>query len=199
MLLLCALAHAENPGLGLRLAGEFLQDPSLSVGYGSSSLSGEGVVVLPLANHLEVGAVVGYRRLGGNLIAQDVATESSSWIWYAPITLNLGLRAPVGGLDVYGNIGPTMVIWAEQTPIDLGDGIGTSGGKYGISAETGLSVPIAVQHSLHDPEGGPAGLEVFGSLGYRQTFLRHADCPFESPCGLSFSAVRASVGLMLRL
>lgn len=198
-LLTITAALAESPGVGLRLSGELLQDRILAVSYGSSSLSADAVVVIPLVYHLELGASVGYRRMGGFLADDHGPTEQSSWIWYAPFQVTLGMRAPVGKIFVYGDLGPAVVAWEEKVPEDLPTGIGSSGGKLGLIGELGVAVPLAMSHSLHDPEGGPGGLEVTGTLGYRYTFPRVSGCVLTTPCGLSFSALRASVGILLRL
>ena len=199
MLCLLSAALAESPGVGLRLSGELLQDPILAVNYGSSSLSADAVVVVPLPYHLEVGASVGYRRLGGFLASDGTPTEDSSWIWYAPVQLTLGMRAPVSKVFLYGDLGPSVVAWEEKVPTQPQEGIGNSGGKWGVIGEVGVSVPLSLERSLHDPQGGPGGLEVTGTLGYRYTFPRVSGCFLETPCGLSFSALRASVGVLVRL
>jgi hypothetical protein len=198
-LLTIAVALAESPAIGLRLSGEILQDHLLAVSYGSSSLSADGVLSVPLPYHLELGAAVGYRRLGGSLTENDVATDVASWIWYAPIQLTLGVRAPVGQIFLNADAGPSVVAWEEKATENPPEGIGSSGAKLGLVGELGVAVPLRMSPSLHDPEGGFGGLEVTGTLGYRYTFPRVSDCLLSSPCGLSFSALRASVGLQLRL
>lgn len=198
-LLTIAAALAESPGIGLRLSGELLQDHLLSVSYGSSSLSADGVLSVPLPYHLEIGAAVGYRRLGGFLSDNGVVTEESSWIWYAPVQLTLGIRAPVSKIFLNADLGPVVVAWEEKAPEDLPEGIGSSGAKLGLVGEVGVAVPLQTSRSLHNPEGGIGGLEVTATLGYRYTFPRVSDCLLSSPCGLSFTALRASVGLLLRL
>jgi hypothetical protein len=198
-LLTISAALAESPGIGLRLSGELLQDRILSVTYGSSSLSGDAVLVVPLPYHLELGASIGYRRMGGNLSVDGTPTTDSSWIWYAPIQLTLGIRAPVSKVFLYGDLGPSVVAWEEKVPVEPEEGIGSSGGKLGIVGEVGVAVPLSTSHSLHDPQAGIGGLELTGTLGYRYTFQRTSGCVLESPCGLSFSALRASVGVLLRL
>ena len=198
-LLIVNAALAESPAIGLRLSGEILQDPVLAVTYGSSSLSADGVVSVPLPYHLELGASIGYRRMGGHLADGGVPTEETSWLWYAPLQMTLGLRMPVSKLFVIADAGPSVVVWEEQVPAEPLEGIGSSGGKIGLVGEVGVAVPLATPRTLHDPEGGASGLEVTGSLGYRYTFQRVSGCMLESPCGLSFTALRASVGVQLRL
>jgi hypothetical protein len=192
-------ALAESPAIGLRLSGEILQDPVIAVNYGSSSLSADGIFSMPLPYHLELGASIGYRRMGGSLSKDGAQTGESSWMWYAPVQVTLGVRMPVGKLFATADAGPAVVAWEEETPPDLEEGVGSSGGKIGLVGEVGVAVPIATQKTLHDPEGGPSGLEVTGTLGYRYTFPRISGCLLESPCGLSFTALRASVGVQLRL
>jgi hypothetical protein len=199
-LLTIAAALADSPGIGLRLSGELLQDRNLAVNYGSNSLSADGVVLIPLPNHLEIGLSAGYRRLGGSLSLDGAAVSSeSSWIWYAPIQVTLGLRVPVDKVFVYADAGPSVVAWEEKVPEEPALGIGSSGGKLGLVGEAGVAVPLPVSHSLHDPQGGFGGLELTGTLGYRYTLPRFSGCVLTTPCGLSFSALRASVGVMVRL
>lgn len=198
-LLTISAALAESPGIGLRLSGELLQDRILAVSYGSSSVSGEAVLVLPLPYHLELGATVGYQRLGGSLTADGAPTGESSWIWYAPVQVTLGMRAPVSTVFVYGDLGPSVVAWEEKVPYQPQEGIGSSGGKLGFVAEAGVAVPLNFQRSLHDPQSGPGGIEVTGTVGYRYTFPRVSGCVLETPCGLSFTALKASVGVLVRL
>jgi hypothetical protein len=192
-------AFAGEPGFGLRLSGEVLRDQVISVGYGSGSLSGEALVLLPLTEQLEIGAVFGYRRLGGSLTLDGVQTGESSWLWYAPMQLTLGARIPLNSLSVFGSVGPTLVLWGEEVPSGLADGVGTSGGKVGLAAEVGIGVPLQVQHSLHDPEAGIQALELQIGAGYRHTFRSMSGCLAESPCGLDFSALKATAGLVVRL
>ena len=199
MLCLLSAALAESPGIGLRLSGELLQDHILAVSYGSSSLSADGVLVVPLPYRLELGAAVGYRRMDGSLSVDDAPTDESSWIWYAPLQVTLGMRLPVSKVFLYGDVGPTVVAWEEKAPENIQEGIGSSGAKLGLVGEAGVAVPLALSHSLHDPEAGLNGLEITATLGYRYTFPRVSDCMLTAPCGLSFTALRMSVGVMLRL
>lgn len=186
------------PGLGLRLSGETLQDANIAAGYGSGSLSAEGLIAVPVGP-LEIGLSAGYRRLGGNLVDGTEPTEESSWISYAPLSLTLGARLPTGSMDLFGRIGPGLVIWEEAVPTDPLAGVGSSGVKYALLVEGGVGIPLPVLRSLHDPDSGPSGLELQIDVGYRYTLPRMSGCLFEAPCGLSFSALRAGVGLIVRL
>lgn len=203
LLSITAALAAEDSGtigIGARLSGELLSDRNLAMVYGSSSLSGEVYAVLPLPYHLELGAAVGYRRLGGNLVDDTgTATNATSWLWYVPIQVTVGGQLPVGSISIFADIGPTVVMWEEEQPPELALGVGNSGAKLGLVVEGGARVPIAMQRSLHHPDQGPAGLDVSVLIGYRHSFLRQNGCVGEAPCGLSFSAVKAAVGLTLRL
>jgi hypothetical protein len=106
---------------------------------------------------------------------------------------------PVNSLFLYGAIGPSFIFWGEAIPQDLAIGIGTSGGKFGLGGEVGINVPLQLQQSLHDPDAGPSGLEVNIGLGYRYAFRSSNGCLSDPPCGLDFSALRLSAGLVLRL
>lgn len=192
-------AFAAEPGFGLRLSGEVLRDQVISVVYKSTSLSGEGLVLLPLRENLELGASLGYRRLGGFLVSDGVPTAETSWLWYAPIQVTLGARVPVNTLSLVGSVGPTVVLWGEEVPSGLSDGVGTSGGKFGLVAEAAVGIPLPVQHSLHDPDAGIQSLEFQIGAGYRYTFRSTRECLAESPCGLDFSALKATAGLVVRL
>jgi len=187
-------------GIGARLSGELLTDRSLALAYGSSSLSGEIYALLPLPYHLQLGAAVGYRRMGGTLVdAQGQPTQTATWLWYAPVQVTVGGWLPVGSIRLHADVGPSVIPWEEQQPPELALGVGSAGAKLGFVVEGGASVPIALQRSLHSPDAGPAGLDVSIGVGYRHSFLRRSGCVGESPCGLSFSALKASVGLTLRL
>lgn len=192
-------AFAAEPGFGLRLSGEVLKDQVISVAYKSSSLSGEGFVLLPVGERMELGAALGYRRLGGSLVLDGVQTGETSWLWYAPIQLTVGVRVPINTLSLTGSVGPTVVLWGEEVPSGLSDGVGTSGGKLGLVVDVGVGIPLQVQHSLHDPEAGIQALEFQIGAGYRHTFRSTMDCLAESPCGLDFSALKATAGLVVRL
>ena len=186
------------PGIGLRLSGETIQDADIAAGYGSGSLSAEGLIAIPLGP-LELGLSAGYRRLGGFLVDGTAPTDEGSWISYAPLALTLGARLPTGSMDLFGRIGPGLVVWEEEVPTDPMAGIGSSGVKYALIAEGGVGIPLPVLRSLRDPERGPSGLELQIDVGYRYTLPRVSGCLFEAPCGLSFSALRAGVGLLVRL
>jgi hypothetical protein len=188
----------DAPGLGLRLSGETLQDGNIATGYGSGSLSAEGLIAIPLGP-LEFGLSAGYRRLGGNLVDGTTPTDESSWISYAPLGLTLGARLPAGSMDLFARIGPGLVVWEEEVPTDPLAGIGSSGVKYALLVEGGVGIPLPVLRSLHDPDSGLSGLELQIDVGYRYTLPRMSGCLFEAPCGLSFSAFRAGVGLLVRL
>ena len=191
-------ALSDAPGVGLRLSGEVLQDRTIAAGYGSGSLSIEGLLSIPLGP-LELGAEAGYRRLGGELVDGTAPTGEGSWISYAPITFTLGARLPAGSGALYARVGPSMVFWEEQVPTDLMAGIGSSGGKFGFLVAGGMAIPLPLLTSLHDPDAGPSGLELQIDVGYRHTLPRVTGCLIESPCGLRFSALKAGVGLVLRL
>ena len=191
-------APRRAAGLGLRLSGETLQDADIAAGYGSGSLSAEGLIAVPVGP-LEIGLSAGYRRLGGNLVDGTEPTEESSWISYAPLGLTVGARLPTGSMDLFGRIGPGLVIWEEAVPTDPLAGVGSSGVKYALRVEGGVGIPLPVRRSLHDPDSGPSGLELQIDVGYRYTLPRVSGCLFEAPCGLSFSALRAGVGLLVRL
>ena len=62
-----------------------------------------------------------------------------------------------------------------------------------------MGIPLEVQHSLHDPEAGIQSLELQIGAGYRYTFRSTQECLAESPCGLDFSALKATAGLVVRL
>lgn len=191
-------ALSDAPGIGVRLSGELLQDANIAAGYGSGSLSVEGLLSVPLGP-LEFGAEAGYRRIGGELVDGTTPTGESSWISYAPISLTLGARLPAGSGALYAHAGPSLVIWEEQVPTDPVAGTGSSGGKFGFLVAGGAAIPLPVLRSLHDPDGGPSGLELQVDLGYRHTLPRVTGCLIEAPCGLRFSAVKAGVGVVLRL
>ncbi|HNH45433.1 MAG TPA: hypothetical protein PKY30_00245 [Myxococcota bacterium] len=187
-------------GIGARLSGELLSDRNLALAYGSSSLSGEIHATVALPYYLELGTAVGYRRLSGNLVDEaGLATDTTSWLWYAPIQLTIGARIPLRSISVFVATGPGVVVWEEEQPPELALGVGSAGAKPAWVFEGGASVPIGMQRSLHNPDKGPVGLDVNILLGYRHSFRSHSTCIVESPCGLSFSALKAAAGLTLRL
>jgi hypothetical protein len=182
--------------VGVSAVGEAVQDATLTDMYGATSLSGEVDAGITLPWHLEARLVAGYRRLGGTrLLALGEPTETSTWLWYAPVSVLVGAAQPFGRLTLAGAVGPSLVFWAEQAGTD--PDIGYTGAKWGALVEGELRYDLpGYAPSLHDPTGGFGGLQLEGTVGYRMSALRHgAVCGDAESCGLALSALRVGLGV----
>jgi hypothetical protein len=192
-----SMASPVGVAVGASLVGEAIHDSAISLVYGDTSLSGEGSATATFVHGIEATLSVGYRRMSGLQVdARGTPTEASSWLWYAPIALTAGASWKVGDVSVFGGIGPSIVVWAEQAK--LGDAAGFNGGKYGLLIDAGVRVPVpGVGPSLFAPDRGLRGVDIVADIGYRATFRTVAGCA-EAPCGLDFSALRLGVGARAR-
>ncbi len=190
-------APAEEEGtlsVGASIVGEVIQDSALTLVYGGTSVAGEGSAAVRGPQGLEGTVHLGYRRLGGTMVdSTGTAGSVPTWLWYAPVAATIGGSKYIGTAQVFGGIGPALVIWSEQP--DLTASTGSSGGKFGVLAEGGTRIPVpGVRPSLYDPERGIQGVAIEISFGYRYSFRSYSSCQGKSPCGLDFSGLRFGAG-----
>jgi hypothetical protein len=182
--------------LGLGLAGEAWTDPVLVERYGPTTLSGEVQLFAELPRSLVVVSEVGY----GRFLSKGSLAAEGAWIYAAPMSVLLGAHHRVGSIDLYGAAGPTLVAWGERPGIGGStDVYATNGGKWGLGAEIGARLGTGwVQPSLRHPGRGVQDLELVASAGGRlMSKGSQAGCAQES-CGLDFSAIRFSGGVLAR-
>ena len=180
--------------VGASVVGEVIQDSAVTLVYGGTSVAGEGSATVRGPKGLEGTVHLGYRRLGGTEVdSTGAAGSTATWLWYAPLAATFGVSKDVGGAQVFGGLGPALVLWAERP--DLTATAGSSGGKFGVLAEAGTRIPIpGVRPDLYDPERGIQGLAIEISFGYRYSIRNYSGCKGKSPCGLDFSGLRFGAG-----
>ena len=179
--------------LGLRLAGESMNDPTLGLMYGDRSLSGELVASGDLPYGLRVSGMVGYRRTGGHqLDADGQLSSSTSWIRYVPVSATVGLHRAFSRVDLGLGVGPATVGFSEQ--VGEGDPETSRGWKWGALLEGDARV------QLGQLQATDTAFAVDVSLGYRAMLRRHGEvCGDEAVCGLDLSAVRIGLGAVVML
>ncbi len=179
--------------LGLRLAGESANDPTLGLMYGDRSLSGELVASGDLPYGLRLTGVVGYRRTAGHQLEADgQLTAATSWMRYTPISATIGVRKTLSRVDLGLGVGPATVGFSEQ--VGEGDPQTSRGWKWGALVEGSARV------HLGELQATDTAFAVEVSLGYRAMLRRHGDvCGTEPVCGLDLSAVRVGLGAVVAL
>ncbi len=212
MILLIASAFAASPAppapagvrevsVGLLGSAESVMQGGLVDAYpkigGSFSL--EGLVSVQVRGPLEIGLELGYRRLTGQ--RQD---GSSSWIWYAPVSVLASGRLDLGAVSVLGGLGPSMVVWQEQGSPEATTGRQDSGARFGVLVEASARwhTPFLRQPMYLERAGtSAAGLDIFASFGARFSDVADsaagAGCA-EEPCGFDWSALRVGAGVLVR-
>ncbi len=208
MILFLASAFAATPApsgvreiaVGLVGSGESVLQGGLVDAYPKigGSLAIEGLVSSHVHGPLEIGLELGYRRLTGE--RQD---GSSSWIWYAPVSLLASGRLDLGAVSVLGGLGPSMVIWQEQGSPEATSGRQDWGARFGVLMETSARwhTPFLRQPMYLEGSASATGLDIFASFGAR--FSDVADSAggsgcSEEPCGFDWSALRIGAGVLVR-
>ncbi|MSQ01925.1 MAG: hypothetical protein EXR71_08535 [Myxococcales bacterium] len=161
------------------------------------SLSLEGTVSSHVSGPLELGLELGYRRLTGQ--RQD---GSSSWIWYAPVSLLASGRLDVGAVSVLGGLGPSMVVWQEQGSPEAMTGRQDWGVRFGVLVETSARWHTPFLRQPMYLEGTSAArLDIFASFGARFSDVADSAAASgcrEEPCGFDWSAFRVGAGVLVR-
>lgn len=179
--------------LGIRLSGESVNDATLAQMYGDQSLSGEVLASSDLPHGFRAQVLVGYRRMGGNLIdSEGDVSASPTWIRYLPIAGTIGLHKDFGRVDLGAGVGPATVAFAEQ--VGEGEAVTSRGWKWGALVEGGVRI------HLGELQATDSAFHFDASAGYRAMLRRHGPvCGEEPVCGLDLSAVRVGVGVVVVL
>ena len=179
--------------MGLRLSGESVNDAMLAQMYGDQSLSGEVLASSDFPRGLRVTLLVGYRRMGGNLVdAEGEVTDATSWIRYLPITGLVGFHKALGRVDLGLGVGPATVSFAEQT--GQGDAPTSRGWKWGGLVEGNARIHLGELQATDSA----FFLDISG--GYRAMMRRHGEvCGDEPVCGFDLSAVKIGLGVVVTL
>ncbi|MBM4366650.1 MAG: hypothetical protein FJ102_10585 [Deltaproteobacteria bacterium] len=206
-MLLFACAMAAEPAItevavGLAASGEAVFQDGLKRVYEDigGSLGGELVVSARTRWPVEVTFEGGFRELEGIRAGGTAGTA----LWYAPVSALLSARYDAGQVALLAGAGPSWVLYGESTGEVIDTDRSDSGARPGVLFEaSGRWHTDWVRPTLHHPDQGPRGVDVFVSLGYRYSDVndaaREANTCMEAPCGIDMSAARVSAGLALRL
>lgn len=206
-MLLFACAMAAEPAVtevavGFAANGEAVFQDGLKRVYEDigGSLGGELLVSARTRGPVEITLEGGYRELEGTRAGGTAATS----LWYAPVSALVSARYDAGQVALLLGAGPSWVLYGESAGEVLDTERSDSGARPGVLFEaSGRWHTDWVRPTLHHPDQGPRGLDVFLSLGYRYSDVndaaREANTCMEAPCGIDMSAARVSAGLALRL
>ena len=197
-----AAATAASPvthlALGIAGSGESVLQDGLVQRYPSlgRSFSGEVLISAELPWPVEVGLEAGYRRVDGT-----TTTDTTSWIWYAPVSLVVSGRLDAGPVALLGGVGPSLVAWQEKGSEAAVAGREDWGARWGVVAEASLRYHVPW---LPPSVGGvrSAALDVFLTGGARFSDVADsaaAQTCHGDTCGFDWSAMRLSGGVLFRL
>lgn len=205
-MLLLNVALAADPAVtevavGLGGTGEAVFQEALARVYDdiSGSLAAEVVVSARTRWPVEVSMELGFRQLAGTREGGEAPTS----FWYAPVTLLVSGRYDAGSVALLAGAGPSWVAYGESPGEALDVERSDGGARPGVLFEaSGRWHSPWLEPSLHHPDRGPAGLDLYVAVGYRHSDVsdaaREAGSCMEAPCGIDLSAARASVGALVR-
>lgn len=194
-----AISPVRELAVGVSATGESVLQGGLVEFYPKlgGSLSGEGIFSLATIWPVEVGLQLGYRRIAGKTSGDD-----DSWIWYVPATLLASGRLDLGSVSLLGGLGPSIVAWQERaSPAEVSDRKDW-GARWGLLTEASVRwhSPF-LRASLREPSQGPAGIDLFVSMGARFSHVSDAavdTCTSGEDCGFDWSAIRLGGGALVR-
>ncbi len=198
--LACALtfsapALAESDGIGLILGargmGEVWQDPQVAQVYRSSRFGGTGFATYGVWRFLSVSAEVGYHRMLGDAVSQGTGgmMEDGTVMELIPLSLCAEATHKLGGVEVFGALGPAATHFSEMAPQQT-----TSGTKIGAVLMAGARIDTGLyEKSIRpDRQSRLRSVELEVLLGRRQHQI------FGVGEGLNLSAWRVGAGLLAR-
>lgn len=206
-MLIFASALAAEPAVtevavGLAANGEAVFQDGLKRVYEDigGSVGGEIMVSARTRWPVEFSLEGGFRELAGTREGGTAATA----LWYAPVSALVSARYDAGQIALLAGAGPSWVLYGESAGEVLDTERSDSGARPGVLFEaSGRWHTDWIRPTLHHPEEGPRGLDVFVAFGYRYSDVndaaREANTCMEAPCGIDLSAARVSAGLALRL
>ena len=206
MLFITAALAAEplvtEIAVGVGASGESVFQDGLRRVYDDAggSVAAEAIVAARTAWPVEVTLELGFRQLAGTRAGGSASTS----LWYAPVSGLLSGRYDAGQVALLLGAGPSWVLYGESPGEVLTTERSDSGARPGLLVEaSGRWHTDWVRPSLHHPDQGPRGVDLYLSVGYRYSDVndaaREANTCMEAPCGLDLSAARVSAGLALRL
>jgi len=188
-----AEAQTEELGLllGLRGVGEVWQDAGLSRVYRSSRFGLTGHASYKAWRFLRADLELGYHRMAGDAVHESSGRtlEAAASFEMVPISLLVCATHRVGGMELYGGLGPALTAFSERSP--AGSVSGTKIGpalQLGARIDTGLAQPSIRPDKRAQIQA--VDLDIF--VGRRQHQA------FGVGTGLDLSAWRAGLGLAAR-
>ena len=197
---LAAEPAVTEVAVGVAGTGEAVFQEALARVYDDmpGSLAAEVVLSARTRWPIEVSMELGFRQLAGT----REGGESPTSFWYAPVTVLASGRYDAGSVALLAGLGPSWVAYGESPGEALDVERSDGGARPGVLFEaSGRWHSPWLAPSLHHPDEGPRGMDLFLSVGYRYSDVadaaRAATC-MEAPCGIDLSAARGSAGAMVR-